>query len=55
MTATDLRHAHDVFADVLARVTPEQHDLPTPCASWDVRQLLEHVIGAAHFGELSTC
>jgi uncharacterized protein (TIGR03086 family) len=49
MTASDLRRAHDVFAEVLAGVTEDQHWLPTPCASWDVSQLIDHVIGGAAF------
>jgi uncharacterized protein (TIGR03086 family) len=29
---------------IVARVRPEQATLPTPCASWDVRALLDHVV-----------
>jgi uncharacterized protein (TIGR03086 family) len=29
---------------VIARVRPEQATLPTPCASWDVRALVNHVV-----------
>jgi uncharacterized protein (TIGR03086 family) len=47
MTAADLRRAHDLFASVLAGVTEEQHGLPTPCASWDVRALIGHVLDGA--------
>lgn len=28
----------------MARVRPEQLSLPTPCAEWDVRQLIEHLV-----------
>lgn len=28
---------------IIARVRPEQATLPTPCASWDVRALVNHV------------
>ena len=34
---------------VLAAVRPEQLDVPTPCASWDVRELINHFIGTAHW------
>jgi uncharacterized protein (TIGR03086 family) len=30
--------------DLVAGVKPEQADLPTPCRSWNVRQLIEHLI-----------
>jgi hypothetical protein len=29
---------------IVARVRPEQATLPTPCASWDVRALVNHVV-----------
>jgi hypothetical protein len=29
---------------IIARVRPEQATLPTPCASWDVRTLVNHVV-----------
>jgi uncharacterized protein (TIGR03086 family) len=34
---------------VLANVSPDQYDRPTPCASWDVRALINHVVGGTHF------
>jgi uncharacterized protein (TIGR03086 family) len=34
---------------VLANVTPDQLDRPTPCALWDVRAVVNHVVGATHF------
>jgi uncharacterized protein (TIGR03086 family) len=34
-------HAHAVIADV----RPDQHDRPTPCEEWTVRDLLGHMIG----------
>lgn len=34
---------------VLANVTPEQMDLPTPCQSWKVSDLVNHVVGAQYF------
>jgi uncharacterized protein (TIGR03086 family) len=34
---------------VLARVAPEQLDAPTPCASWTVRDLINHIVGGTTF------
>jgi uncharacterized protein (TIGR03086 family) len=34
---------------VLENVTPAQLDRSTPCASWDVRALVNHVVGGTHF------
>src|SRR5689334_8326833 len=33
------------FSSRVERVRPEDLDRPTPCAEWDVRALVEHVIG----------
>ena len=34
---------------VLAQVRPDQLDAGTPCASWDVRALINHFIGSARW------
>ncbi len=34
---------------VLARVSKEQLDRATPCASWQVRELVNHVVGATTY------
>jgi uncharacterized protein (TIGR03086 family) len=39
------RRACAGFTDVVQGVAPMQWGLPTPCADWDTRALLEHVIG----------
>ncbi len=39
------RRAQDAFAGVLAAVKPQQMGAPTPCAEWDVGELIGHVIG----------
>lgn len=36
--------ALDQAGEVLARVRPDQADLPTPCASWTVRDLVAHIV-----------
>jgi uncharacterized protein (TIGR03086 family) len=33
------------FDELVAMVAPDQWDLPTPCAEWTVRQLVNHVTG----------
>jgi uncharacterized protein (TIGR03086 family) len=35
---------------VLAKVSPDQWDAATPCASWDVRALISHFVGSARWG-----
>lgn len=51
---------HDFFpataaaARVVALVTDEHLDLPTPCEAWPVRSLLEHMAGfTAHFAAVA--
>jgi uncharacterized protein (TIGR03086 family) len=34
---------------VLAKVGPEQLGEPTPCASWDVRGVVNHMVGSAYW------
>lgn len=34
--------------EVLARVRPDQAGLPTPCASWNVRDLVAHIVDEVH-------
>jgi uncharacterized protein (TIGR03086 family) len=34
---------------ILAEVQPDQLDMPTPCASWDVRALINHFVGTARW------
>jgi uncharacterized protein (TIGR03086 family) len=39
------RRAQEVFAGVLAQVSPDQLGAPTPCSKWTIGDLIEHVIG----------
>jgi uncharacterized protein (TIGR03086 family) len=39
---------------VLGNVTTDQLDDATPCASWDVRRLVNHLVGGAHWFEITT-
>ncbi len=49
MSAQPLAQAIESTKAVLAAVTKEQLGDPTPCASWDVAGLINHMIGAQHF------
>lgn len=42
------RRAFDAVRPVVARVRPADLDRPTPCAGWDLRALLAHMIGQDH-------
>jgi uncharacterized protein (TIGR03086 family) len=35
---------------VVARISPDQLHLPTPCSEWDVRAVLNHVVGTLSLG-----
>jgi uncharacterized protein (TIGR03086 family) len=39
------QRGQEVFAGVLVTVTPAQLSLPSPCADWDVRGVIDHVLG----------
>jgi uncharacterized protein (TIGR03086 family) len=41
-----LARASDGFTRRLAIIRPDQWTAPTPCAAWDVRALVNHVVGA---------
>lgn len=45
----DLSAAFDSTMSVLRKVEPDDLAKPTPCASWDVRALVNHIIGAARW------
>ena len=48
MTVGPHRRALDAATTVVAEVRPDQLDRPSPCAGWDLRALLEHMIGQNH-------
>jgi uncharacterized protein (TIGR03086 family) len=47
MSAELLDHAIANAHAVLANVRTDQLDQPTPCASWDVRGLINHMVGSS--------
>lgn len=46
LTLDLLTRADDGFTQRLALVRPHQWVAPTPCAAWDVKALVNHVVGA---------
>lgn len=53
MSPETLERAFASTRSVLANVRPDQLELRTPCASWDVRALINHFIGASHWYAVS--
>jgi uncharacterized protein (TIGR03086 family) len=49
MSADALEQAFASSAKVLAGVQPGDLDKPTPCASWKVRDVVNHMVGGTHF------
>ncbi len=49
MDVTELERALRSTMAILAKVEPGQLDAPTPCASWDVRALINHFTGTARW------
>ncbi len=53
MAAEGLQQAMATTRAVLANVTPDQYDAAPPCASWDVRALINHIVGGSYY--FATC
>lgn len=49
MSAETLQRAFASTGAVLGLVSPEHLDQPTPCASWQVRELVNHIAGGPSF------
>lgn len=49
MSVQTLERAYESTGKVLANVTPEQMDTQSPCASWNVRDLINHIVGGTFF------
>ncbi|MCP3939663.1 MAG: TIGR03086 family protein [Actinomycetia bacterium] len=44
-----LARAQKIASDLMAGITSEQLELSTPCAKWNVGELIEHMIGAQYW------
>jgi len=49
MATETYERAIGVAKGVLGKVRPDQLDDPTPCASWKVRDVINHLVGGSHF------
>jgi uncharacterized protein (TIGR03086 family) len=49
MATEALERAFESTRQVLSNVQPNQLDDPTPCQSWDVRALINHIVGGSHW------
>ena len=49
MTTEALEQAFASTRTVLANVRPEDYDKPSPCESWDVRAVVNHIVEGAHY------
>jgi uncharacterized protein (TIGR03086 family) len=51
MQLSTMRDACLATERFVAQVSPEHYGSPTPCSEWDVRALLNHMLGAVHLGQ----
>jgi uncharacterized protein (TIGR03086 family) len=49
MSTSILERSFASTRTVLVNVTPAELELPTPCASWDVRALINHLVGGTRY------
>jgi uncharacterized protein (TIGR03086 family) len=49
MTTENLERAFAAARTVIANVKPDQLSDPTPCATWQVRDIINHVIGNSYY------
>ena len=50
MNPEALAQCQTLAHQVMSNVTPEQMSLATPCADWNVGQLIDHMVGAQNWG-----
>jgi uncharacterized protein (TIGR03086 family) len=50
MNATSLQRSCDATELIVAAVRADQFGLPTPCSEWDVRALINHLLGTFALG-----
>lgn len=44
-SAQDLARAYEAVGDLIAEIRPEHWEAPTPCTEWNVRDLVNHLVG----------
>ncbi|MGD9701551.1 MAG: TIGR03086 family metal-binding protein [Acidimicrobiia bacterium] len=49
MSTETLARAFAMTREILANTTPDQYDRPTPCESWNVRALANHIVEGANW------
>lgn len=49
MTTDALAQAFAMTRGILSQVTPDQYEHPTPCASWNVRAVVNHIVEGANW------
>jgi uncharacterized protein (TIGR03086 family) len=49
MDISTLERSCDVARGVITNVTPPTYDQPTPCVSWNVKEVLNHLVGATYW------
>lgn len=49
MSTEPLAQAFEMTRDILGNVKSDQYDDPTPCASWNVRALMNHIVEGANW------
>lgn len=49
MATETLERAFAMTRGLLANVTPDDYDSPTPCPSWSVRDLVNHIAEGANW------
>jgi uncharacterized protein (TIGR03086 family) len=49
MSTDGLERAFASTRGVLTGIAPDQYDLPTPCESWTVRDIINHVLSGSHW------
>ena len=54
MATETLDRAFGVAKQVLRGVQPDQLDLPTPCAAWNVRAVVNHLVGGSFWFAATT-
>jgi uncharacterized protein (TIGR03086 family) len=54
MATEGFEQAVNVAKDVLGNVKADQLDDPTPCASWKVRDVINHLVGGSYFFAAAT-